>query len=652
MNKKQYSKMIKKLMQEQTTKANLQNENAVSEMPLQQEKNVGQPEVALAKTTRLVFFRRYLTYQALLEIHTKKELSVEACFSKVVLYIMRWFRNRLGKEIFEEYSEISFLKENYPEPDDYEQFDIESVADISGLDFIDFETLYVKKNHAWLMSLEEPDNGNENKDINGRSFTTEVSVYKRDTSVVLGIREACREPKENTEDAFGYRPGFVRDIFFDSDMIIGEQGLNSKYAFATEPLILNGKSGEKCDELYRNLINSEYRQMPILFVPEKFYEKNKEGVDKKTVSLLGYCHVLVWTGTPLKLFAQIMNKPEFADVAEEGQLIFFRTTANTVYPTDYFEPSAENMLENVKHVAQIEPRRKNCDFKEFSFKPAWWEISKKDDFENIEQNSELKHAYETEISRLNTQIRDLERDNDQLQRKIDSLETENKSLDEEIRKTFVEIGKSNQKYEAMLEERDDLKEMLKRAESQNMQSEIMLRAVKASEKERYEPLLHLPPLGMDAKSEILKWISTYFSDVIEVQSNAEKAFYADDRNLDWHRFCMMIHYLAGYTRYRNEGGQAINAHAAREYDPEEAAYRVEPVSSGAVGSAEMFKDKYSVKIENSDGKLVDVIMDMHLKYGKGRDSNMIRIYFYYDKDAKKSIIGYMPGHLPTRSNIH
>jgi hypothetical protein len=115
---------------------------------------------------------------------------------------------------------------------------------------------------------------------------------------------------------------------------------------------------------------------------------------------------------------------------------------------------------------------------------------------------------------------------------------------------------------------------------------------------------------------------------------------------------MMIHYLAGYTRYRNEGGPAINAQAAREYDPEDAAYRVEPVSSGAVGAAEMFRDKYSVKIRTSAGELVDVLMDMHLKYGKGRDSNMIRIYFYYDKDAKKSIIGYMPGHLPTRSNTH
>ena len=114
---------------------------------------------------------------------------------------------------------------------------------------------------------------------------------------------------------------------------------------------------------------------------------------------------------------------------------------------------------------------------------------------------------------------------------------------------------------------------------------------------------------------------------------------------------MMIHYLAGYTRYRNEGGKAIDSYAAREYDPEDAAYSAEPVSSGQ-GAIDTHKDKYTITITGKDGKKEDVLMDMHIKTGKGKGDNMLRIYFFYSPELKKSVIGYMPGHLPTRKDGH
>lgn len=61
----------------------------------------------------------------------------------------------------------------------------------------------------------------------------------------------------------------------------------------------------------------------------------------------------------------------------------------------------------------------------------------------------------------------------------------------------------------------------------------------------------------------------------------------------------------------------------------------------------MHKDKYTITVSEG-GENKDVILDLHLKYGKGMDDNMIRIYFYYSSVEKKSFIGYMPGHLPLR----
>ena len=111
---------------------------------------------------------------------------------------------------------------------------------------------------------------------------------------------------------------------------------------------------------------------------------------------------------------------------------------------------------------------------------------------------------------------------------------------------------------------------------------------------------------------------------------------------------MMIHYLAGYTRHRNKGGQALDPSAAREYDPEDSAYRIDPTSSGQ-GATEVHKDEYTITISEG-GVKKDVILDLHLKRGKGNDSDMLRIYFYYSPVEKKSFIGFMPRHLPTRNS--
>ena len=605
----------------------------------------------LGKSTSLVFFRQYNTYQALLEVFPKEALSVNACFSKTILYIMRWFRGRLGETTYEEYPEITFLKGDYPLPENYSDFQIEKARNINGLDFIDLETAYLPEKDAWLVCLTEPDNGNDKKDIKGRTFTTEIMVYKWEYSVVLGIRESCREPKSNTEDASVYRPGFIRDMFFDQDMILGEYGLKSEYAFDTKPIMINGKSGEACEALMKNLISSDSRQMPILFIPEVYYLANEEEINHKTRSLLGFAHVVVWQNTCRKLFAQVMQNEEFADVAEEGKIIFYRTNYMQEYPVEYFETDSEDILEQIKLKAQKEPLRKNTDYKGFAFKPSWWEISKTNQ-QNFNLDSEMKEAYENEISRLSQRIRDFERDNSALQSKINELNSENDKLDGEILSSFIDLTKKNALIEKQSSEIKELKEKYSEQKKDLARLYLTISSLQESEKERYEPIIHMPPLGKDKKEDILKWIKEYYSDLLLIHAGAEKSFMGDNRNIDWHRFCMMIHYLAGYTKHRNAGGMPLDFAAAREYDPEEAAYTVSPVSSGALGAVETHKDKYTIMITGENGKKEEIVLDLHLKYGKGMDDNMIRIYFHYVPELKKSVIGYMPGHLPTRKDGH
>jgi len=609
-----------------------------------------EPSVPLGKTTRLVFFKQYNTYQALLSIYPRGTLTAKDVFSKVILYIMRWFRDRLRDEAFAAYPEIAFLREDYPEPENYADFDIEQVANINGLDFLDFETAYLPDRNAWVLGLTEPDNGQEGKDLQGRTFTTEIFVYKQEDSVALGIKEGCREPRTNEEDALGFRPAFVRIMFFDDDMMVGEYGVDKAYAFAHNAHRLNGKSSEACRKLYDGLVGSPYRQMPVLFVPGEYYENNTEEVDKKAESLLGYCHIVVWESTCRKLFEQVMVNNEYLEAAENGQLIFHRSTCQQDFPADYFEPGVEDLMEVIKAKAQKEPLRKYCDFRDFIFKPSWWESMQALKEAKPEDIEEVKQHYEARISHIQREANDFKRDNESLQHRINSLDDKIRNQDKTLTKTFSDMEKCLAQLNETMSERDQVKDELQQTAEKVKQNADRINIILGDEKTRYRPLINLPPFGLENKGEILAWIRKYYSDLLEIHPSAEDSFYSDNKNIDWHRFCMMIHYLAGYTRYRNEGGKVIDATAAREYDPENSGYKVEPSSSGQ-GSTEMHREKYTIAI-TEDGILKQVLLDIHLKYGKGNDNNMIRIYFYYSPAEKKSFIGYMPGHLPTRKSSH
>ena len=115
---------------------------------------------------------------------------------------------------------------------------------------------------------------------------------------------------------------------------------------------------------------------------------------------------------------------------------------------------------------------------------------------------------------------------------------------------------------------------------------------------------------------------------------------------------MMIHYLVGYTECRNEGAKATDKTVARDYDPDGYGFVCTPTSTGSSGSKNIYSDEYTINISEYDNKEDNVSLDMHIAKGKGRGDDMIRIYFYYDANIKKSIVGYMPDHLKTRSIPH
>lgn len=59
-----------------------------------------------------------------------------------------------------------------------------------------------------------------------------------------------------------------------------------------------------------------------------------------------------------------------------------------------------------------------------------------------------------------------------------------------------------------------------------------------------------------------------------------------------------------------------------------------------------YKIKYG---KGYTGKPKDVLLDMHLRVGISRE-NLIRIYFYIDRENELLVIGSLPYHLKTSSD--
>lgn len=686
------------------------------------------------KFTNLLLYRQYSTYQVLLEAYPKNGLSVRECYSKVVLYIMNWFKNRLGAEVIENVEEVKFLKDTYPLVEQYEDFDISRVPDINRLSVVDVKTAYIEEDNGWVFELVEPDNGNEQKDIKGRTFITQILAYLRDKTVVFGVRTTCKEPAHNTEDADVYRPGFIKAINSDPDIELSEEGIPYEYRFADVPIIINGKSSQECSAIYTGLIANPKRQLPVVFIPESLYEKDEETkqmLNGRTRSYLGFAHVIVCTRSNQKLFRNEMNDLELLEVLSEGQVILYRSNPRLrlVVEPMYFDPDEEDAenageivtvekenidevldAENLKEdkvdndscgevqsiadsdepcsesedydnensekendssliadsaneegefekldliVKKSDPLRRNYDFGEYSFTAKVWDPQKL--MESIKKegsDSEQVKAVLAENDSLRVDIEEKKRDNAELQRRITEYELGKKRIEQQYYEASASAARMEKIAGELKDEYEKVKDRAQRYESTCLTYEKIISGAKELAREKFRPLLHFPKFEMSAKEEMLDWLEEHYSDILILHPNARKSFMKDNRNLDWRCICMMLHYLAGYTLYRREGGAAINSDAARDYDPDEYGFVCEPVSSGSGGSKNMYEDKYTIDISAYNRNKNDVVMDMHIAQGKGRGVEMVRIYFYYDPEIKRSIIGYMPGHLPTRNDPH
>ncbi len=605
------------------------------------EEEVSVPARSGPTPTALLLSRQYPTYQALLQVYPKEGLSAEDCFHKTILYVVSWFRKRIDPELLASMPELESLR-SYPEPDRAEDFRIEDHANIRIISLMSVRSFYWKEAGCWSFRIVEPDNGTEKKESFGRQFITDVSVTAAADSAVLAVRIICREPQGNMEDAGVFRPAFVKSISKDPALFITEAGTDPAFRFGPVPIMLNGKSQKDCTDLTEKLLRNPRRQMPVIFIPESYYEELEDSFNGMTRSLLGYGHVVVVTRGTRKLFLSCMREERYEQAIEEDQIIIHRGVNpldGTVYETTFLGTELEeDHAGMVKALVMQEPLRKRYCYFEYLFNKELWNAyleSRHTDFD--------PGIYQDQIDEMKAAKADVERDNEKLSLRIQELERQLKSRDQALLQENREKIRTEKQMESLQKDKARLQEELKKLGSGSAgpgtgSSELGIAHL--DEKAKYEPVLNFP-VRFD-KDDILDWVETYLGDYLIIHPKARRSFEACSRNIDYKRLCLMLYYLAHYTRLRNENkDESINLdEALRPYDLEDM-----NLSVTSVGDVTYYKSAIKIKIHNYDGSVRgEQYMPLHIKSDVNPRS-LIRIYFLYHKPIGKSIIGYLPDHI-------
>jgi len=621
-------------------------------------------------------------YRSILDVYPSEGLSVTHCQKKLVFYVLGWLKNKLegektgcsNDEFLAQITDVPVIKKSNKilAPEVYDSYDLTKTNGIGADNVMHPHLAYYEKESKWAMELSEIAIS-EGRDS---TFRTAIAVYPEDDHVVMAIK--CTAGYDTGNDMYipGYRPQFVRDAIWDDELAVTEHGIDKAYAFGRYAIEVNGKSDMACEEFRKGLLFNENRKLPVLLISEDeaaeliATTERDDIIDRIAYSSVGFCHVIQVQKSVRKLLAE--HGKEYMDHILQGEVAFLGQTPMYFTREEYAEKFAFDSERNYfcgtfSEDRDLELRR--CDIRydsDIFFRDVFFQekinrltgdAATIEDLrsalaqcrEELEETKrDLKfceilrdedwHECQLDIEDLNEKIKKLEDENGKLSRRIESLEnSQNDKSSDVFQKRCDELEKENA-------------ELKKRSGGSTFKQFY----------DRHEALFDMPITN--SADDILSWIEEYYSDCLIVHEKAKRSLSDCTWRVDsdsYHNLYYMIHYLAGYTRY-------VNSEEIDQKDWEKLQEEYRTILSGVemapVGDAtSKYKDQYTINISSyyndaiakgivDEKKRKDaVILDKHLKRGVGArdEEGLIRIYYYYDRDLKKTFIGYMPGHLST-----
>lgn len=624
-------------------------------------------------TTKLRLIKSYPTYQFYARADSKT-LGTDDVFKICILEAFKWLRARL-KDFSDLPDEIIPL-----EPSEYKSLNEESLFSFSYTNGLDIDVVYIEKKGIWSFKLSETDMGanpgtdRERPPVHGRTFNTEIAFIKQKDFVEAGVRTICSEPSDTAADCEVFRPTVVKALAENPDIRLMHGG----FILDEKPLEITSRADP---DRFFGICDDESLNFPVVLVCDsktevKLPRAEDIKIDKNSLNITGGfsfgtgMNISVDTAglnlnakKGVKLPDEKPKKPKERASAPKAEPVktklpvfdykalaaklvgfavvafadekFFKQIGNKLrFSLDYGDIviiSRREVIEHIKYdsykddmngffrtlrsdiVAMV--KRKQYFFGDVLFHSD----AKLKDFHTKRHETdsleEQCNIYRLEIAELRSQVKELSQHRTDMQQTAESLRIAQKKA-EAVKN---ELESKNDAYRELLESSEQKEAAYKK------NAELI-----AFYKKQIDVAAAFPTHNED----VCDWIESNFSDSIAVAPRARSEMRKYSGALDLACLCDGVVFLNAYSRSKR-----------REISEEELRLYAErnnwEVQLCGKETLKMRKADYTVTYND-----VRHTMDLHIKHGV-KSEELIRIYFYWDDDLQKLVIGSMPGHLAT-----
>ncbi|MCL2124499.1 MAG: hypothetical protein FWH33_00735 [Oscillospiraceae bacterium] len=576
----------------------------------------------------------------------------------VVLRTMQWLHERFRENELPE--ELDF-----PPAGDYKTVDSTQFSNVHIKYGYQLEIIWLPDEKIWSLQLTEPDLGpNPGQDeqdrhpVAGRIFETNISYQISDKGVLCGFQTMVTEPEGTPELCEVYRLGVIKHL--KRDPLVG---LSQIWQLEETPHSIRSQTEVKA---FQKKLKAKERTLPVVIVAEYTQPSKKQSIVKMDLnkptllppditslsidnawnrradieSLLlknkdagdrnietskpviphdlegishyrmGYAHFFVVAADILSEFDRVTG----LSLSNGGVLFcppFQIDSQISVFSHD--EVMAGDFALMLDTMVQDYSREKHFDFSFCCFVPQAQIIQSEKTLSNINSVAELKAFYTAESARSaelqSKQLAEIESERQQEFRKFERLH------EEEI----ARIKGLEMSMQRLLEKQDYYK----------------------TEAVMYENRLMALRSRPQKPSDVCDWAEQSFPGRVVILERARRTMKDIKNNdVDMRLLCDSLEYLA--NEYCDELNGQIDE---SERDLRCSKYYNRPfeVIPNSESALMFYPEDYTVPYVKN-GKRNDVKLTLHLRVGSDSEKH-VRIYFFYDKDDRRIVIGSMPKHL-------
>ena len=455
--------------------------------------------------------------------------------------------------------------------------------------------------------------------IQGREWITEVEVISRDEKVLLGIKVSYTTPEE---------ADFDRNIFSVPKIvweILKKNGF--KDIRELKKSILEADTEEKLNELY-DLIADKNRLFPVIVVTN-----SKDDVDNWSKSRL-FAEGLLYR---LGLIAHIAYIPcemclRWKELVGEGWDVYNGAVRTYYESVDFASYNFyEHPLFTAKRILISEftvQEKKTGKEKILAGYDAFFEfICSKIQSNDTHMRIDWRGRGHKFFNAANDAAQ-----NARLRLKEDQIG------DEWLKIYEHDKAEWQNELDAALEEIERLEKLLKEERKIRMNVENYKEILLARLAEEGKSVEIIPENCTYEK--LPEWITTYFSDKIVLSKRAERSL--KNARFEDVRLVFEAVKLLGTEYCKMKAGLIERA----DFESKCSELYLQETATISDNRAGEKDDTYYLKDENGRRRK----LERHLKKGSDREEKYcLRIYFYWDDDSNKVVIGDLPGHLETRA---